>query len=165
MGKPTVFVCRVQSPEGVNDYVTLLPPELAFSRGLAPEAIVGVLSHPLAEGEPITPAVFARNRIFVEFLHAVIARRGPSLPDLIAEAERQRNGRVYLIDGRTPTPEGAVPPEDIIGAFEVRDGRIVPGSYNACPNHGVLSSNGFFQLPSELHALLVEELSNLTRSG
>src|SRR5690242_2446618 len=47
--------------------------------GLAPEAIVGVLLRPLEPGERITPVVFARNRAFVDFLHEVIARRGPTL--------------------------------------------------------------------------------------
>src|SRR5262249_21366909 len=35
------------------------------------------------------------------------------------EALRQQDGWIYILDGRTPTPQGAVPPEDISGAFEV----------------------------------------------
>jgi hypothetical protein len=156
-----MYVCRVETPEGEKDYVTLLSSEQAFSRGLAPEAIIGVISRPLAAGESITPEAFARNRVFVQFLHAVIARRGPTLPGLVAEAERQGDGWVYLIDQRTRKPDGAVPPEDIIGAFEVRGGRIVPGSYQASPRHQILSHDGFFRLPPDLKAALLEELANL----
>jgi hypothetical protein len=61
----------------------------------------------------------------------------------MAEAARLGNGWVYIIDQRTPTPGGQVPPEDIIGAFEVKDGDILPGSYRASPNHMILSPNGF----------------------
>jgi hypothetical protein len=161
MSDPGVYVCRVQTADGDRDYVTLLPPESACSCGLAPEAIIGVLSHPLADGESMTPHNFARNRLFVEFLHAVIARRGPSLPGLIAEAKRQGDGWVYLIDERTPTPGGAVPPEDIIGAFEVRGGQVVTGSYRASPGHRILSRGGFFRLSPDLRAVLLEELANL----
>jgi hypothetical protein len=161
MSKPIMYVARVETPEGERDYVTLLTLDHVFSRGLAPEAIVGELSRLLTAGESITPEIFARNRVFVEFLHAVIARRGPSLPGLIAEARRQGEGWVYLIDGRTRTPNGAVPPEDIIGAFEVRGGEIVPGSYWASPRHRILSPDGFFQLAADLHAALVEELANV----
>jgi hypothetical protein len=124
-----ISVCRVYTPEGARDYVTCLPHEQAFAKGIPPEAIIGELLRPLKPREAITAAVFARNRVFVDFLHAVIARRGPQLPGLIAAARRQGNGRVYVIDQRTRTPQGAVPPEDIVGVFEVKDGQVVPGSY------------------------------------
>jgi hypothetical protein len=47
MSEPAVYVCRVDTPDGTKDYVTLISPEVAFSQGLAPEAIVGVLLRPL----------------------------------------------------------------------------------------------------------------------
>ncbi len=160
MSKPTVYVCRVETPEGEKDYVTLLTPEQFFSRGLASEAIVGGLSRPLAAGEPITPEVFARNPVFVEFLHAVIARRGPSLPGLIAEAERQGEGWVYLIDQRTRTPGGRVPPEDIIGAFEARGGRSSPARTRPAQGTGSYHPTASSGSP-DLQAALMEELANL----
>src|SRR4029077_14408341 len=119
------------------------------------EAIVGVLLRPLESGEAITPSVFARNRVFVEFMHSVIARRGPQLPGLIAEAKRQIEGWVYVVDQRTPTPQGAVPPEDIVGSFEVKNGPVTPRSYRACPKHMILSANGFFNLGPELEPCLL----------
>jgi hypothetical protein len=163
--KLPLIVCHVDTPEGSKDYVTCLSHEQVFEHGLPPEAIIGVLLRPLDEGEKITPAVFARNRIFVDFMHDVIARRGPALHGLIAEAQRQRDGWVYIIDQRTPTPQGAVPPEDIVGAFEVKDGRVVPGSYWRSPKHMILSSEGFLQLGSELQQCLLEELTALAGSA
>jgi hypothetical protein len=160
MAELPITVCRANMPDGVKDYVTCLPNEHIFARGLAAEAIVGVLLRPLEPGEAITPAVFARNRVFVDFLHGVIARRGPELPGLLAAARRQGEGWVYVIDQRTRTPADAVPPEDIIGAFEVQGGQLVPGSYRPSPKHMILSADGFFQLGDELQACLLEELAN-----
>jgi hypothetical protein len=130
-----------------------------FAHGLPPEAIVGVLLRPLEPGEASTPALFARNRVFVDFMHEVIARRGPGLPGLIAEARRQGTGWVYIIDQRTPDPNGRVPPEDIVGGFAVEGGQIVAGSYQRSPKHQILSPAGFFRLGSELQACLLEELT------
>jgi len=85
-----INICRVDTPEGPKDYVTCLSHEHVFQHGLPAEAIIGVILRPLESGEAITPNVFARNRVFVKFMHSVIARRGPELPGLIAEAKRQR---------------------------------------------------------------------------
>jgi hypothetical protein len=155
------YVCRTETEKGVVDYVTLLPPEITFQHGLAPEAIVGVLSRPIESGEAITPEIFSRNRVFVDFLHKIVARYAPESPACQEEAKRVGNGCVAIIDQRTPTPKDGVPPEDIIGAFEVKDGAIVPGSYRASPNHRILSERGFFRLDAELHQRLLQELAAL----
>ena len=153
-------IFSVDTPDGIKDYVSCLPHELVFARGLVGEAIMGVLLQPLDRQERITPDVFAPNRVFVDFMHDVVARRGPEQPGLVAEAQRQGDGWVYVIDQRTPTPGGAVPPEDIVGWFEVRGGRVVAGSYKPCPKHVVLTDDGFFNLGPELQACLLEELEN-----
>lgn len=153
-----ISICRVNTPEGVKDYVTCVPHQTAFERGLVPEAVVGVLLQPIDKVASITPAVFAQNRVFVDFLHAVIARRGPELAGLIAEARRQGTGWVYLIDQRTRDPQKHIPPEDIIGVFAVADGRIVPGTYQLSPKYLILSADGFPQLGAELQACVLEEL-------
>ncbi|MBX7106519.1 MAG: hypothetical protein K1X57_20760 [Gemmataceae bacterium] len=156
-----ITVCRVRTPDGVKDYVTCVPHQAAFASGLAPEVIVGVLLRPVDQVTAITPEVFARNRVFVDFLHAVIARRGPGLPGLVAEARRQGEGWVYIIDQRTRNPQGHIPPEDIIGVFAVQRGRIVPDSYQSSPKHLILSADGFLQLGAELQACLLEELASV----
>lgn len=156
-----ISVCRVKTAEGEKDYVTCLPSEQVSDRGLAPEAILGVLLRPLEPDEPIAPAVFARNRGFVEFMHRVIARRGPTLSGLIAEARRQGDGWVYIIDQRTRNPQGHIPPEDIVGVFAVKNGEIVAGSYQPCPKHQILSADGFFRLEGELQVCLLEEIASL----
>jgi hypothetical protein len=54
MSEPSIYVCRVATPEGFKDYVTLVSPDAVFSGGLIPEAILGVLNRALNPGEPIT---------------------------------------------------------------------------------------------------------------
>lgn len=154
-----INVCRVPGPDGDTDYVTCLPRETVFARGLPAEAVLGVLLVPPVVGEPITPAGFARNRAFVDFLHDVIARRGPHDPDLAAAARRQGDGWVYVLDRRTRDPNGHVPPEDILGVFAVKVGEIVADSYRANPNHMILSADGFVRLGLALQACLLEELA------
>jgi hypothetical protein len=73
------------------------------------------------------------------------------------------SGFVAIVDQRTPTPDAEVPPEDIIGAFEVHNGMIVPELYRASPNHRLLTGDGFFQLDPLLAKCLLRELA--TRSG
>jgi hypothetical protein len=159
MANQTLNVYRVRMPDGLKDVVSLLPMEAGFSEGLAPEAIVGVSTLLLDRGQKMTPENFVRNRVFVEFLHDVIARCGPEIPALQAEAREQGDGCVFMIDGRTPDPQGNVPPHDIIGAFEVKAGGIVSGSYKANHNHVLLSQDGFFQLDAMLFERLMDELA------
>ncbi len=110
------------------------------------------------EGERVTPENFALNRMFVDFMQQVIAQHAPSLPGFQAEASRQGEGWLYVIDQRTPDPEGAVPGQDVIGGFAVKGGAIVPDSYQPNPNHSLLSEAGFFNLGPELHRKLLGEL-------
>jgi len=44
---------------------------------------------------------------------------------LTAAAAEMKTGNLCIIDWRTPDPNGAVLPEDIIGAVEVKDGALV----------------------------------------
>ena len=156
-----VSICDVATADGTKHYVMLLPIDTAFKEGLVPEAIVGALSDQWEPATPITPAVFARNSVFVKFLHAVIARHGPNDPRFLAEAKRLGAGWVYIIDQRTPTPNDEVPPEDIIGAFEVRAGTAVPESYRPNSKHRILSENGFFRLGAALQKCLLAEITAL----
>ncbi|ALN57295.1 hypothetical protein GLE_1944 [Lysobacter enzymogenes] len=158
-----MLVCKVNQPDGPVAYVTLTPQQDLSTRGIAPQEIVGQIIDPERPG--IEPDNFARNRVFVEFLNGVIARHAPSLPALQAEAQRQGEGIVAIVDGRAETPQDAVPPEDILGAFQVAEGRIVADSYRPNPNHRILGARGFFQLDPQLQRLLLEELAASVGEG
>ncbi len=149
-------VVIVNTPEGAKYYVALTSAQMAISTGLVPEAIVGLVER---LDEPIAPGNFTANSIFRRFLADVIARNGPDDPDMQAAAARQVDGHIAVIDQRTPTPGGRVPPEDIIGVFDVRDGKVVSGSYQASPNHRLLTTSGFFRLGQFLNQRLQQELA------
>jgi hypothetical protein len=159
------YVYRVRLPEGFKDVVSLVPHDSAFQSGIAGEAIVGVCPELLDKDEPVTVSNFRPNKRFVDLLHRVIAKHAPHSKALRAEARRQGTGWVYIIDARTPTPAGEVPPHDVIGAFEVRDGEIVPESYRANANHRIFSSEGLFRLEPTLHEQLMVRVTQASTTS
>jgi hypothetical protein len=147
-----VFVFTVWEGGEATEYATVLPPEVFSKAGASGEAIVGTL--PRDNGI----AGFVPNEEFTRFLQQVVAAHAPTTPGFDAEAKRVGSGWVNVIDRRTPTPGGPVPPEDIIGGFQVANGRAVPGSYSPNTAHQLLTERGFFNLEDDLHAKLVSEL-------
>lgn len=158
MSQTKINIFKVKTPDGFKDFVSLLPAQDAFSGGIVPEAIIGEFSEPLHPDAPIPANGFARNRLFVELLHSVVAREAPKLKSFQSQAKKQMEGWVYVIDQRTSNPTGDVPNEDVIGAFEVKNGKVVDGTYVANKNHRILSTRGFFDLGAELYELLLAEL-------
>lgn len=154
-----ITVCEVATPEGKVAYVTLASADEAGRQGLVTQQIIGQLLDPARTEQLFEPDNFARNRAFVEFMHEVIRKHAPGVPGLIDAARAQANGWVFIIDGRTPTPQGPVPPEDIVGGFQVEDGAMIADSYQPNPNHRILSARGFFQLDAALQAHLLDELA------
>ncbi len=156
--KGWLSVIEVQDGErgGARHLLSALTPERALEAGVPSEAILGEL----VDGpERLVPESFRPNPVFARFLHWVIARHAASSPGLTAEARRQRDGFVYVIDQRTPTPQGPVPPEDLLGGFEVKGGVVV--RYHASPNHRLLTHNGPLRLDPWYQAKLLEELNIL----
>lgn len=143
--------------EGSARVLSFLAPEQVSSLGvLPPEAVVGFLAGETLDDDE---REFRANRVFIDFMHDVIRRTGPQDPELRAAAAAQGEGWLYIVDWRTPEgPQGRVPPEDIIGAFEVAEGRLVDGSYQANEDHRVLTRHGMVRLPPPFHEALVREL-------
>ena len=130
------------------------PAEVEALGGLPAEAVAG-----LFDGKELSAATFRPNRLFVEFMHMTIRESGPLDPGLQEAARARHNGWVYVVDLRTPhAGGGAVPPEDIIGGFEVRDGTIVADSYRRNDRHEVFNQHGLVHLPSTLRAVFVARL-------
>lgn len=134
--------------------VSLLTPAQVEALGELPSfAICGVCEQ--HDGETI----FRENRLFLDALHAAIARFGDNDAALAEAARRQGQGYVYVIDRRTPEgTAGSVPPCDIVGNFAVRDGVLVPGGYAANPAHRLLTAGGLFKLSPDMEAFVVAEL-------
>jgi hypothetical protein len=141
--------------------LSLLKPEEIFSWGELPgEAIAGTYLDPAHTLES-----FRVNPVFVSFLHRVISAHSITSPELAKAASELTTGHLYIIDRRTPDPNGAVPPEDIIGAIEVKDGLPLRDSYKANPNYRVLTTRGVTRLTPSQRETFVNALPRATRAG
>jgi len=142
------------------------PEEVTSLPEMPPEAIAAVVQAPdFSEGSEIPVDAVRPNRTFIEFMHHVIRTRGPRDAGLLEAASRQVDGWVYVIDLRTPEgPRGGVPPEDVVGGFEVRAGKLIAESYWPNAAHQVFTTNGLVQLPASLRVAVVEELTQRYRS-
>jgi hypothetical protein len=132
----------------------LMPQDVQSLGALPGEAVCGFMS-----GNNDSVEHFRPNRVFIDLMHSVIRTAGPYDISMVSAAAQQQEGWLYVIDLRTPDgPQGEVPAEDIIGAFEVKDGLIVADSYWANDQHQVFSVNGLVQLPPSLHDALVQAI-------
>jgi hypothetical protein len=152
---------EVDTDEGPVKMIAALPPEAAQA-GLPSPAVAGSIP---SDAVAITLENFTANQEFSDFLNFVIAKHGASDPALGAQAEAAGDGWIYMVDLRIALDNGAdeeeveaVDTEDIIGAFRVEGGRVVPGSYRGNPNHRLLSERGLVQLDGWVSEKLVEEL-------
>lgn len=102
-----------------------------------------------------SPEHFRVSEEFKTRFYELISAHGTDLNSLKEAASEQQNGYVYLIDHRTPDGIlGNVPAEDIIGAFQVKNGNLVNGSYQANQNYKFYTKDGKPQLPPELLNML-----------
>ena len=153
---PPLVVVRLHGND-THCLVVVAPGGRPPARAIRPVEIVGQFE--LVDGEPkMVAGTFARGRDFAEFLHGSIARHGPAVPGLAEGAKGQHGTYVYVIDGRTPTPQGSVPPEDILGSFRVENGQISAASYQRFPAHRLFTERGFFQLPDAFISALLTDL-------
>lgn len=141
--------------------LSFLPVDHVFDKGLPGAAIVGSMRVSPAAGGEVTADNIIINPAFVALLQDFIARTAPTDPGFARAAREQVDGWIYVIDRRTPTPLGNVPAEDILGGFEVRQGVLVPGSYQPMKSHRIVSARGLFQLDRFLHPRLLEHLRQL----
>ncbi len=153
-----IFVFQINVGTEAQEVVSILDPGTAFTHGLPTEAILGMVRPDATGGDWITPERFQENPAFVQYLRALISDRVYDVEGLRRAAQQQGEGYVYLIDARTPQPDGQVPPADIIGAVKVQDGTLVVASYQHNPNHRLLTRDGFFRLPTELETILQTDL-------
>jgi hypothetical protein len=96
-----------------------------------------------ADPNSLTPADVQENGPFLRLLSRVIFETIDQCGDIRRHAQDQGSGYLYLLDERTPDPGGRVPPEDIVGAIEVSDGKPLPGSYQHNPRHRLLTPAGW----------------------
>lgn len=132
----------------------LSPEEVNQVGGLKSEAIIGFLNYGGTRIEDFVP-----NKIFLDFMQNVIAVEAPKELTLQKAAMEQQEEWIYIIDGRSPNKDAEA--EDIIGAFEVKNGLIIPDSYYPNENYSVYGENGLFQLPDSLYEILINAIKSL----
>jgi hypothetical protein len=132
--------------------LTFLEPHEVPAGGPPVAALVGRAP----AGVPFGPDTVETNPEFLGFLHDTLADFGPHDPSLRAAALKQQQGYLYVLDLRSSSGGngGEVQREDVIGAFEVHEGRIVDGSYRALDGWRPYTAAGAFRLPSWLQRLL-----------
>ena len=126
---------------------------------LIPESIVGWTN----SSEPqLVHLDFREQSAFVKFLHESIATyvdRYESCPYLCTKAKLFKSGWMYIEDERAVSPLGRTPdPDDILGYCLVRNGKIVPKSYQAMPTHRLFSHLGEFRIPKPIHHFVLSNL-------
>ncbi|BBB68355.1 hypothetical protein UNDYM_4102 [Undibacterium sp. YM2] len=94
-------VISADTGAGEVQYVSILPQKIVFSMGLIPQAIVGQLRQPNGK---ITPDNFARNSVFVDYMHDFIRREAVQIPQIKSQAQKIKNGKFDLIDLRLGSP-------------------------------------------------------------
>jgi hypothetical protein len=146
--------------EPVQVLSLVTPSEAQALGGIPREAIVGIFAGPPGD---MSVGSFRPSPVFVAFLHDTIRAWGPDDTDLRAAAKMQVDGWVYIIDLRTPEgPQGRVPAEDIVGAFEVIGGAIQPDSYQPCSAHRTYTEHGMCVFVPSLRAALIARLPRVT---
>jgi hypothetical protein len=88
----------------------------------------------------------------------VVAKHAPELAEYQTQAKKQRDGWVYVIDGRTVRSKEPIVSRDILGAFAVRGGIIKPNSYRRNDEYGLFTQEGFFRLHETLASELMDDL-------
>lgn len=160
-----MYLYAVEVGNKIQKVIALLPPEQVKGIKLASQCILGSLKNNGFEDDDINLGNFYPNPTFINFLHGVIAKYGTQVSSLSAQAQKQEKGWVYIIDARCPDPQGRVLPEDIIGAFEVVNGKITSDSYKKNDKHLIFSEKGFFKLQSTLNKYLIQESLKLLEKG
>lgn len=148
----------VETEAGWVSAIAAVPPEFALENGLPSPAVVG--SVPRGSKE-ITLENFTPNPEFSDFMNLVISRHGGEDPALRNQAREAGEGWVFMIDLRVDEITEELASEDIIGAFQAKDGEVVAGSYRANPKHRLLGERGLVLLDDWLQQRLVEELMQL----
>jgi hypothetical protein len=135
----------------------LSPEEVNQIGELKSEAIIGLFHNGNSRIEDFRP-----NKVFLDFMHKIISTEAVEDPSIMEAAMQQKEGWLYIIDNRVSSiANDDTDSEDIIGAFEVVDGKITSDSYYPNPNYSVLGENGLFQLPDSLYKLLIEAIKSI----
>jgi hypothetical protein len=137
----------------------LSPEQVEQIGSLKGEAIIGFITGHLSL---LSLENFYPNKLFKDFMQNVISTEAPKDSEIQAVALEQQEGWIYIVDRRVPgNPQKETSQEDILGALEIKNGRIVANSYQPNKNYLIFGENGLLQLPDLLHQALISALEAL----
>ena len=154
------YLIEINENGAKKHYLSLFLPDDFDGQEIPQEAIIGRLkTFDPSVKPPFTSDNFVVNLAFIKFLHEVIKHRGSEDPELIAVAQEQGEGMGIMADRRC-IKAGNLEREDVIGAFEIKNGKIIPESYEENESYEVNSEKGFMILGSWLEGVLLEEIES-----
>lgn len=158
------YVYYVLVDDRYRCFASLLPSSIAFHSGLPTEAIMGEFTSGIGTQ---TPQAFLQNPTFIEFMYYAISQHVSSCPDIIAAAQRQHNGFVWITDPRAGVhPDVIIATDrqkDVLGYVQIENGEML--LFRGSPNYRLLTSDGFMQLEPWLKDRLVEQLVAIATGG
>ncbi|CED84915.1 Phosphoinositide-specific phospholipase C [Phaffia rhodozyma] len=118
--------------------------------------ILGYLPLSLANNQDVGLNDFEENKPFVGKLQQAVRECLEEGEERIsAEASGRGEGWVHVCDDRNyPMPSRTGEPEDLIGSVYVKDGKVVPSTYQPMNSYRVLTNNGPPQPPGMMSKLL-----------
>lgn len=120
------------------------------------ELFLGRLIDPEKE---ITHENISYNADFLVVLHSIIRDYMVTDPEVIAQAAKQPNGFVFIVDRRSNEEE--VEKEDIIGIYLVSDSKTDPSRYRPNPDYKLISKKGPGMFHDEVEMELMKVLLGL----
>eukprot|EP00123_Amoebidium_parasiticum_P022743 comp9404_c0_seq1/m.4457 comp9404_c0_seq1/g.4457 ORF comp9404_c0_seq1/g.4457 comp9404_c0_seq1/m.4457 type:complete len:185 (-) comp9404_c0_seq1:494-1048(-) len=144
-----------KATDGKGDYVLSFQSDPNKAKG---KAVIGWLLN----GGSLKPSNFEENKEFRTLLNDTVAATFTQDDELAHQAIGHKEGWMHIQDYRNPAFQNRIPEtEDIIGSVLVKDGELVPGTFQPMPVHRLLSMNGMFRLNTPLHEKLVAVVKNL----
>jgi hypothetical protein len=149
--------CHLYSVPGAEETLHLLSPlskaQLAGKESRS-EFFLGRLIDP-AQGAD--PGNISYNADFLVIVHELVRDTMVNHPDVVAEAESQLNGFVFIVDQRSPHNE-EVQKEDIIGIFLVNENKTDVSRYRPNPDYRLIGKNGVAVFPDKIEDALIRRL-------
>ena len=121
------------------------------------------IGHLLDPSIGVVPGNIAYNKDFLVHLHSLVRELMVNDPEVIARAQEQPNGFVFIVDRRSPATEHGqgeqVDKEDIIGIFVCHERATDVSRYRPNPDYLLISAKGPGQFPEPVEAALKKLLS------
>ena len=134
-------------------FLTYVLPRVFTKRGVKSHQCVGFLR---SFSDTFASENFFANRFFKEMIHSIAAKEIPTF--VVEQAKALATGQIKLLDDRIVDQTIPATDEDLIGTYEVKDGRVV--GYSPNPNFRFFANSGPLELVATIRKVLYSEIEN-----